>query len=722
MNHLRNRLFGGGFGLSVLLLCSLGLSACSSTGQRGSPGVLPTPLQPAASATDSSDTSPGGSLVVVNQTMEVVRVRVDGHLPLEIPGGQSGTVDGLPEGEVSVEIRLTATGRVSTYTVTSSSKAPAQILLAREEGSLVVENHLDEAFAVRMGDLEVGRVEPGGALLVDHVATGRVTLRATGDSGRVRQQDFVVLAGSSQTWLLVASNSQLNVSNLVGESIDLYVDGQRLHSLGAGNAVRLSVTPGRRELAVYCPTTGYTQKQWVDVAPGTLLNLPVGPQSGRLRVDNQSTSRTRVYRNAHPLGVVLPGSSAEFAGQPLGTSLIEVVAENGFVHRQSVVMEGDREHPALVVLSGEARPLMVRNDTGEPVRVGPDMVESGEILASGEEKMLHFVQDSGIARFLGEESRRRYDIELPASDASQPLVIGRNDGGILVENATDSPMTLWVDGVTKGTIGSGERSVLPLVPPGRHVLEARREDGWSRSISCELTQSSWFTWHVAPAPGSLRVINHSGEAMVLHWGTTVVGHLPPDGNTVLGGLPLTAQTFLAVGIESRSAFRFSFTPEGLEIPTWVIAPVLGGVRLESLWRDGGTVTIDDGSTLEFSASGEPYQPSIPLESGSHRLTVKKGNGETLLTEVSIEGGTETTVDVSGTPPVVLCRNDTSSTLRVMAHDHPVGEVAPGQVLEISCQANEDPDLRVEMESGGREWRLRGVLLPPGKRLGWTLSE
>ncbi len=223
-------------------------------------------------------------------------------------------------------------------------------------------------------------------------------------------------------------STQLWVFNHLGETGVLSVDGHRIASLGPGDSLRVPVMVGERVLHLHIPVTQHTEKLRVTAREGYRTEVALGPLAGRLTIRNDTTHIMLAYRNGRALGALPPGSEVEYAGQPLGLNLIEVVGPTNAVQRFHLVLDeqSSRNPPRVVVLASGPQ-VRVKNETGEPVKVGPDVAEYPTTLDPGQERDLTLLEGVEILRFSGAQSKARLDQRRPVSP-DRPLVLRSTEG------------------------------------------------------------------------------------------------------------------------------------------------------------------------------------------------------------------------------------------------------------------------------------------------------
>jgi hypothetical protein len=188
---------------------------------------------------------------------------------------------------------------------------------------------------------------------------------------------------------------------------------------------------------LHIPVTQHTETQQVTAREGYRTEVALGPLAGRLTIRNDTTHIMLAYRNGRALGSLPPGSEVEYAGQPLGLNLIEVVGPTNAVQRFHLVLdEHSSKNPPRVVVLASGPQVRVRNETGEPVKVGPDVAEYPTTLDPGQERDLTLLEGVDIVRFSGSQSKTRLDQRRPVS-TDKPLVL-RSTEGLLAESVLTS--------------------------------------------------------------------------------------------------------------------------------------------------------------------------------------------------------------------------------------------------------------------------------------------
>ena len=605
---------------------------------------------------------------------------------------------------------------------------PALLLAAwsREDplpGSLLLENRLPEAVTLTLDGTEQGEVAAGDQLLVPGLPAGSVVAVARTASGRQLSQRFEIFPAATCTWQLDAGRGQVLVRNHVGEPVDLFVDKVRVRRMERLSSAMLSLDPGRHVVAGFCPATQHTESHEVDVEGGRQLEVPLGPQGGRLVLDNRTDMTLSVFRNGAPLATVKPGVTVELSGQPLGRSLVEAVNEQGRVIVRTQVDVAAASGPRARLSVGDAFVLVtVVNGTGEPVKIDPDAVAEVRTIPKDGRAEVRLLGEVRVIRLVGADTGTRYDQPLQALPGQSVTVeLKPTAGGIVFDNKTQGPLVVRLDGREVGEVAAGARRIVSPVAPGRHKLEADSGGQSFETTACELVRDGWFTWDISGRSGTLRVVNNSGEDVLVSVNGEPAGRLANGMQTELKKLGAVPVSVATVGADSRRKQVFSITPVPGQTAVFAVAPASGGIRLTGLAGREARVTVD-GSTTTVVPAGAAEPVTLPLVPGEHSVDVDLADGVEVSALVDVSPDVYGDLPLSDTAPGITVRNRAGEPLlvwvrgRVLAKVEDGSDVAlvlPSEGVETVCAATED---------ARREWVLPDIYFRASGRFGWTLEK
>jgi len=668
--------------------------------------------------------APYAALTIFNDCQESVSVVVHGE-QLRLQAGEKRVLDSLPPGKLNVRVRFLDSGRVMEVPVELEKSAGDVFRLSSQAGNLAIENRMGEQVALSLDKEEFAELEAGAKKLIRGLAPGKVVVRATAGSGKTMERQFVVSPGSTETWIMQPGNSQLMVKNLIGETAVLHMDGRRLLEMEHLAVVRFPVEAGEHLLTAECRKTGYAQNKEVAVPGGELVEVYMGPQGGRLLVDNRTGEPLWLYRNGRPLSLVRSATAVEYSGQPLGASMIEALNESGVaVVRQRVEIRLRSEGGAQLKIDTTGIKVLVRNETGEPIKVDPAARTETRVIEPGAAAEVSVEGVDGIVKFLGKNTNNRYDKRISGRPGEVvDLVLLPVKGGLAVENATGETVDIWMDRELIATLTPGESMFRDRVPPGQHVLVAKRAGGEEtvEEVSCRIIQDSWYAWKLAEKLGALKVLNKTSEDLRIFREGAEAGVLVQGNETVFNRLPERAVTVSAIGVTSNQFHRFTTTPEPGKTVNWLIESVTGGVKLYGFEGSGAAVFVDDVKVADVEAgAAEPF--SLPLKPGAHVVKVVLPDGRARGVVLLAAPNLFSTMWISGNSPEVEVRNETTGDIEVLVDDSRLATLAAGTSFIVLIDRPGSHTVLARTPDGIREWLLKDAYLPRQGRFLWILAE
>ena len=665
---------------------------------------------------------PFSRLTIANDCQESVSVGVRGE-DMRMEAGSRNVLEGLPPGKLKVDVLFLDSGRTMTAHVELGPGEEQVFKLSDQAGNLIIENRLDEAIELFLADEPFATVPAGDARLVRGLAPGKASIKATVASGKTFQHSFVISPGATETWLVEAANSQLMVRNLIGEDIVLQLDGRRLMELKPLDVVRFHVNPGTHQLTAECSLTRHAQTREVEAPGGELVELAVGPQGGRLLVDNSSGTALRLFRNGRPIGTVRPGTVLELAGQPLGSNVIEALDESDRVLlRRTVEIRTRSEGGTRLAVATTSVAVRLRNYSGEPLKIDPSVQAENRIVEADGEALLHVEGVDAVLKLKGETSGNRYDQAVSGQPGEiVDLVIMPVQGGLAVENQTEDTLALFLDDEAISTLQPGESMFRDRVSPGQHVLQARLGEQVVEEVSCRIVRDSWYMWQVAPKLGTIKVNNSTAEDLRMLRDGAEAGVLPAGGETTFEDLPPVAITLSAVGIESGQVLRFSCVPGPRQVIPWMVKSASGGIKLVGFQGASAAIAVDDVQVAVYDGTAaEPL--TVPVTPGTHIVKVKRGDGQMVVAAVQVAANLFATVQVAGSNPEVEIENLTEGDVDLVVDGTKVQTLASSATFTVLLADVGIHSILARSADGLREWLLKDVYLPAQGRFAWKLTE
>lgn len=667
---------------------------------------------------------PQVSLAVNNDSSERVRLALKGKEAVEVKPGEQAVLDGLPPGTSILSVEYVDSGRHIETPVEIAPGEKHTLELSAQAGTVRVVNKLSCPASVFLNKELVKKVEPDQELEIPGVLPGKADVRVAADTGALFQRQFVVVPGSIQSWVLSEEKGEIAVTNAVGEKIVLLLDGHRVLEMSAGETARFFASQGAHHLSARCKVTAFQQEAQLMVEGGVINPLVFGPQPGRIFVENRLKQPVDLFRNSRALGRLMPDQALEFGGQPLGNNLLEVLSDEGKVllrKELSMTPEAPLARPLVLTESNASITVVIKNETGEPVKLAPTVIAEQQIIETGQELEVALLGEAGELKMVGANSGTRYDkVVRAAPGESARIVLTPSVGGIAVSNSTGKLLEVLLDDAPFALLEPDENHVVENVGPGKHILKALVQGKEISQTSCILVKDSWFMWKVAQREVVLRVVNRAGEDLALAINGEPAGNLPSGSDTVLNRLPPGPLVISATGLKSLSEYRFVRNQPPEEEISWTVRPSSGGVRL---WGLGGlkTLVYVNGAltrTVEAGASEPVY---VPLDPGEHAIRVVLEDGTTVAALITAHTNLYAQMHVKDAAPSVEARNRSGATVLVWVDGRRVDSVADGEDRIFPLDSPGVHTVRAVRTGTGQEWRLSEIYFKETGRFGWTLS-
>lgn len=676
---------------------------------------------PPLQVTPYTVTAPVASLNFVNDSQEALSLRIL-RQEIRVNAGESKVFADLPTGTQTLHVHFLGTGRRLVLKETLQPDQEKLLRLSDASGNLTIENRLPEGAEVFLAAERIANIPAGTSYTIRGLSPGPIVLSAQSGTSHF-EQPFMVTPDSTQTWLLNDGNTQLLVRNRIGETVTLHIDGRAVMKIPNLQAVRFPIAPGPHDVSVHSDATGHTSHRHLDIPGGRLIELAFGPLPGRLYIENQTGQTLRFFRNGAPLDMLQPGQWAEHSGLPLGSNLIEVLDEAGTTVQARRLTIAPREGPrAELVVSATESKVLVRNETGETVRIGPPARLDSRELHDGEEVLVMVPGTKGVLKVKGTQTGNRYDRKIETG-GDEPLlvVLAPVTGGVVVQNGTRQTITIRLDGAPWDELAPGKSLRRDRVAPGLHRLAALVDGTPYEEVSCRLIEDSWYVWMLQEKTASLRVLNRTQEPLRLFRDGSPAGVLMAGTEVNFTELEPGPIAVSAVGEKSGQYHQFTFQAKAEKNLQWKILPAAGGVRLHGLEGASATISVNGTAALTIPAgSEEPI--SLPLSPGIQSIRVVLSDGGEYVAVVRISSNLYSTLDVRHGSPRVTLRNETTLPLEVMLDGVKVDTVAAGssRVLLVEHEGKHTITARHENDRG--EWTLKDVYLDRDRSFGWTVAE
>jgi hypothetical protein len=209
---------------------------------------------------------------------------------------------------------------------------PVQVVDVAPVGTLTIRNPSAMPARVELNGQLVGRVGPGGVLVLAHAPAGAnaLSVRFKVAGPDLRQHFTVMVPAYGRAEAVIAPPlAELEVFNRQRVDVVVRVDGQHMGRLHPGASMRLSdLAPGRHAVSMEAET-GLVAATNVRLHPGCPERWAPGPMLGAVLVRNHAAATVEVAVGGAGRQFVPPGGFAEFRGVPMGTHRVRVTNKAG---------------------------------------------------------------------------------------------------------------------------------------------------------------------------------------------------------------------------------------------------------------------------------------------------------------------------------------------------------------------------------------------------------
>lgn len=663
-----------------------------------------------------------GNVRVLNSPSGKALVDFRGSTAEMEPGGEF-TFQGVPAGVHNLTVKTQRALTPMTFAFTLDCQQTKELRLTSESATFVLENRLSESVDVMLpGQLPVS-VPSGTSHEFAGISPGQIRVEARTAAGRLFARDIALSASVTVAWVLDAPRGEIEVTNLVGERIVIVRGDVPLAELDPEGSALIPMPPGQVFLSAWCPVTGYSQRLSLEVGKGQRLPVRVGPQGGRIKLENTTSEPMWAYRNGRFLGVVQPRTTTEFSGQPLGRNLVELTSPTGQpIARRTLEAQTASADTQAVPLSRDLLDVTLHNMTGEPLKVDTGLATSPLHLPPGTRMLVQVPTADPNIRAVGTTTGLGYSARVSTQDqAARDIVLSSQVGGVKVRNLTAGPVELWVDGSKSAGLESGQELEVRDLAPGRHVLSARRPDESApmQQMAIVLAPNGWYHWTIQLTPKPVAVANQTGERLALSKDGQTAGQLESGSQ---GSLPPTADDLRIQlqGEGSGQALRIT-VPGGSDTTLLPVAPNLGVVAIWGLAGRSAVAELDGSTTVISPDEAEPFR--LAAAPGEKVLVVRFQDGSLVERLIRVSPGMEVFVRAQPQAVSLEVRNDSESAVELWIGETFAQILEAGQSALLSIPTKpSQPSLQARAVKGGRIWMMSGVALPDHGKFAWILSE
>ncbi len=537
-----------------------------------------------------------GSALLVNVTGRDLDIRFESEEAHTLLSGDTRRVDDLLAGQRSLEVRVPGTRYVRNQIVNVTAGARSRHEVQIEAGMLAITNRTGESVRLFIDNRERRVVRNGISTTLDGLVVGVHKLRAVGTrTGKLHFRTIRIAHKTTLRWDLSATQGQLVLRNLTGETLTLSLDGQDRGKLAHGKSLRITDAKlGRRSVVARGLSTSHRWSADVPLSAGHEIRWAIRDDTGTLRIQNGLQESIEVRVGQTVLGTVAPGKKAFFGDLPGGKQTISVFgAISRVIQRRKSSVSPERS--VVWNVSAPLGRLHVRNRTAESVMVYADQRPLGRV-ASGEQ--LVFTQVPPGNRLLeargettGDTNRARRDVSV------RELIVwdvATSTGKIGVKNESGEPLVAPPGLQPQGKVlASGERRVY-LIPIGHRIIHfIGRTSGQSYFSRFTVSTQKQQEWVIPQLSGLIHVYNRTSESHTLQIDGATRGTVAA-GKQQLVRLPVGPHRLVAVGEKTKNATEGTVVVRSKVTHPWEVRPDLAYIQIINNTRETLDLRVDGG--------------------------------------------------------------------------------------------------------------------------------
>jgi hypothetical protein len=498
----------------------------------------------------------GGAVRVVNKAGEPLAVEVDGQGRGLVAPLDELLVEGLSPGRHVVTVGGAHTGIRLAREVRLGSGERAEWAVDPRFGAVRVVNTSPEPQIVYLDGERRADLPPGGTLALERVRTGPHRLSAVGATSRLRQDHEIhARAEEGVTWWLAGATGTVVVDNRRDEALRVFVDAQPHGLVEAGQIVSLEeVAAGERLLEAVGQESGRVFRERLVVGAPAVTVWTVRDPSALLVVENGSGEVLRTGgRLAAQTSHLEKGGRFTFRLPPGPRRVALVGADTGFVYAlETTLVDGETAPWSVTAPKGA---VVVWNRSGEPLRLALDGEPLG-VLAPDRDLSLadvragrHVVQAEG--RVSGAALRWPFVLQ---PEGRARWEVGPQLATVRVDNRTDEPLEVSVDGTVWGRVEPGAVLSLARVTPGPHAFAARAvKTGVRYGTALDVDVAKVAVWQVLPAEGTVLVTSARPAPMEVRLDGQPIGTTTGPGDPVTTHTPTGTRIVHGRALDERTS-------------------------------------------------------------------------------------------------------------------------------------------------------------------------
>ena len=563
---------------------------------------------------------PTGSVDVINQTGEAVRILVDGLEKTTVPDQRTQTLGQLLAGVRTLTAIGEQTTRVHRHTVHLSDISATHLKwdLRAALGTLLVRNQSPHTLSLSMDGKALMDLETRKEHTLTNLPLGVHSFEASlpDQSGHWRTT-LSIATGHDTQWTLDEGRGTLWLTNHLTEAVEVHLDEATLAIVPPRGSTILDALPaGQQSISVYSTVSRHIQKRLVSISPHHSARWEITQPIARFHVKNQTPEEVTVYVDRQPLGRIASGKEVIFTQVAPGRRLVEAA---GALSGKSIASTLDIPASQTTVWDVESATgtVMVVNQTDEVLIAPPGLRHQGESLGPNISTTYSIAAGNRLLHFVGRASDQSYQHRLlVVEDTTTTWEVKPLEGSVLVFNRTATPQQIIIDKIAATTVAPGKRHTIRLRAGPHHMVAVSTVN--SRAVMATLMVRSQVTasWVLQPAQGTVRIVNHTAEILDLRINGAPLGYVVRDSERVFGPFPPGKHKLLALGRWTHTVYETTSHLVDGRTEVWEVHPAQGRVVVGNR-RDEAIRIVVDGETHQTLAAHKKVTMSLPL--GGHLL-------------------------------------------------------------------------------------------------------
>jgi len=539
---------------------------------------------------------------------------------------------------------------------------------------------------------------------------------------------------------LVSRGGQVTITNMTGESVEVFASGTRVGRLANGASTTVDkLAVGEVAFEAVGLQTGSHLRATFELDPSNPQSWQIRPTpeqsealkklpTGRVEVRNRSPEPVRVFVDGEPREMVWPAAEAQYAGLAHGPHQLraEGVRSGFVVHSQVTVSTG-------VSPVFEVRPpssaLRVTNRSTMVALVTLEGYGARELQPGASYTWPDLAPGTYQVEATDHAHRPLWQAEVrvkagEVSEATVPLP----PGVLAVVSDLPVPVTIVADGCRLGDIQAHGAGEFRGLPPGHTRVQAIGPDGEVVARTrLNVPAQGQATWLAKPGSGSetaldegsLVVVNDTPEPIMIRVDGWDRGHCAPGGKRIVPNLLPGKHLVAALGERSHDQYKASLDlSPGAEV-TWKVVPGVATLAMRNL-RSEEVRLIMDGAEIGRLAPAETRDFTLPA--GRHELEVR---GVTTLNStlhtLDLQAGLKTELPLAAPTATLVVTNLQSDPLAIGYDDRELGVILPQDRVTLRDVAPGTHRLFARSTVRPLSWTLP-VTLGPGEEYHWDLQK